>query len=239
MEINKLNIEKNLNNDLINEQSQKNFLTTTLGKGINTAIDIGIRTILPDFIEEQIINLKDNMVNYGLKEGINKSIEDALNFGKSAIGVITGNFENVSQMQSALQSGGVIDSLSTVIDEVVNRVKKAGLINNNVANTIKQGKNVILNNVESNIQKTFNNQIKSFENIEKNIKNWKDAFNKKDFNIMEKEYNKIQVALKNLVPLEKTISEARTIENLHNLIKNNGKNFDLTQEEIELANKLK
>ena len=69
-----------------------------------------------------------------------------INFGKSALGIITGNFENVSQMQNALQAGGVIDSLSNVIDEVVNKVKKAGLINNKVATTIKQGKNIILNN---------------------------------------------------------------------------------------------
>lgn len=210
-----------------------------MGKTINTAIDIGIRSILPDFIENQIIDLKDNMINYGLKDGINKSIGDAIDFGKSAIGVVTGNFENISQMQSAVQAGGVIDSISNVIDEVINRVRKAGLINTTIANTIKQGKNVILNNVENNIQKTFSNQIKSMESIEKNIKNWKDGFENRDFSIMEKEYKKIKVELKNLVPLEKTISEARVIENLHNLIKNNGNDFNLTKEQMELANKLK
>ena len=59
MDIN--NLEKNL----INEKTQKNFLETTLGKTINTAIDIGIRSLLPDFLEEQIINIKDNLLNYG------------------------------------------------------------------------------------------------------------------------------------------------------------------------------
>ena len=44
--------------------------------------------------------------------------------------------------------------------------------------------------------------------------------------------------LKNLVPLEKSINEARTIENLHTLIKNNGHNFDLTETEQELIKKL-
>ena len=34
------------------------------------------------------------------------------------------------------------------------------------------------------------------------------------------------------------ISEARTIENLHKLIKNNGQDFNLTPEQIELAKKL-
>ena len=55
---------------------------------------------------------------------------------------------------------------------------------------------------------------------------------------MEKEYKNIKTELKGLVPIENTINNARAIENLHNLIKNNGQNFNLTQEEIELANKL-
>lgn len=55
---------------------------------------------------------------------------------------------------------------------------------------------------------------------------------------MEKEYNKIEKELENLAPIEKTISQARIIENLHNLIKNNGQNFNLSQEQLHLAEKL-
>ena len=55
---------------------------------------------------------------------------------------------------------------------------------------------------------------------------------------MQKEYEKLEKELENLVPLERTINEARTIENLHNLIKNNGHNFNLTNEAVELAKKL-
>ena len=55
---------------------------------------------------------------------------------------------------------------------------------------------------------------------------------------MEKEYNKIRKQTKNIIPIENTIKTTRYIENLHNLIKNNGKNFDVSDEEIELAKKL-
>ena len=55
---------------------------------------------------------------------------------------------------------------------------------------------------------------------------------------MEKEYIKIKKEINNLAPIEKMINEARTIQNLHNLIKNNGQDFNLTQEQIELAKKL-
>lgn len=235
---NVLNNSIELNNNLEIEKEQKNFLETTLGKTINTGIDIGIRAILPDYIEEQIIDLKDNLIKYGLKEGIKKSIDDAINIGKSAIGIVSGNFENIAQMQEAIKNGGIIDNVSSLLDCVINKVQTNGLINSTVARTIKQGKNSILNNVEKNIENTFNNQIKALNYTEKYIENWKNYFENKDFNGMEKEYKKIKTEMDYLAPIEKMINEARTIENLHMLIKNNGQDFNLTKEQMELAEKL-
>ena len=237
MEIQKNN-DLELENNIENVNNQKSFLETTLGKTINTAIDIGIRALLPDFIDEQVINIKDNLFNHGLKEGISKTVDDAIDLGKSPIGIITGNFENINQMQEAVKTGGVIDGISNVLDLVVNKVEKQGIINNNVANTIKQGKNIILNNIESNIEKTFTDQIKSLEDTNSYINNWKEYYNNQNFDGMQKEYEKLEKELENLIPLERTINEARTIENLHNLIKNNGHNFNLTNEAVELAKKL-
>lgn len=235
---NVLNNSIELNNNLEIEKEQNNFLETTLGKTINTGIDIGIRAILPDYIEEQIIDLKDNFIKYGLKEGIKKSIDDAINIGKSAIGIVSGNFENIAQMQEAIKNGWIIDNVSSLLDSVINKVQSNGLINSTVARTIKQGKNSILNNVEKNIENTFNNQIKALNYTEKYIENWKNYFENKDFNGMEKEYKKIKTEMNYLAPIEKMINEARTIENLHMLIKNNGQDFNLTKEQMELAEKL-
>lgn len=241
MEIN--NLEKNnelkIQNNLVNEKEQKEFLDTTLGKAINTAVDIGIRAILADFIDEQIINIKDNLLEYGLKDGISKTIKDAIDLGKSAMGIFTGDFESVSQMQDAIKNGGLIDGISTVLDTAVNKANKAGIINNNVADIITQGKDIILNNVENNIENSFSKQYEAFENLDKYISNWKEDFNKKDFTGMEKEYNKIEKQIKEIAPIEKTISEAKSIEILHNLIKNNGQDFNLSKEALELVEKLK
>lgn len=238
MEINKIENEIKLSNEITNTNEQTNFLETTLGKTINTAIDIGIRALLPDFIDEQIINIKDNLLNYGLKDGITKTIDDAIDIGKSAIGIFTGNFESVSQMQNAVKAGGLIDGLSSLLDTVVDKVNQKGIINYNIANTIKQGKDVILNSIENNIEEKFRDQNIEVENIEKYMNHWKESFNNKDFESMEQEYQKIETILNNLVPLEKTINQARIIENLHNLIKNNGQDFNLNQEQLALAEKL-
>ncbi len=241
MELNKLEKNNNmeLDNITINEKTQKNFLETTLGKTINTAIDIGIRAILPEFVEDQVINIKNNLFNYGLKDGITKTIDDAIDLGKSAVGMVTGNFENVSQMQSVVKSGGLIDGISSLIDTVLNKVKYSGALDNNVINIIKQGKNLILNNVESNIERNFNKQYEAIENMDKYINKWKDYYQNQDFNGMEKEYKKLEKQIKDIAPIEKTNNEAKTIEVLHNLIKNNGQNFDLSREELELVEKLK
>lgn len=142
-------------------------------------------------------------------------------------------------MQKAIKSGGLIDGISSLLDVTVDSVKKAGLINNNVSKTIKQGKNIILNNLENNISNTFDNQYKAIENMDKYISNWRENFENKNFEAMEKEYKKIEKQLKDIAPIEKTINNARTIEILHNLIKNNGKNFNLSNEQLELAEKLK
>ena len=141
-------------------------------------------------------------------------------------------------MQNAIKSGELIDGISSLLDLTIDNVRKAGLVNNNVAKNIKQGKNIILNNLESNISNTFSNQYKAIENTNKYISNWRNYFENKDFSGMEKEYNKIEKQLKNIAPIESTIKNARTIEVLHNLIKNNGQDFNLTKEQLELAEKL-
>ena len=103
---------------------------------------------------------------------------------------------------------------------------------------IKKGKNSILNNISDNIENNLTSQVESIEKIDKYTQNWSKYYEKKDFTNMERQFNKIQKELEKVVPLESFITKARQLENIHNLIKNNGKNFNLTQEELELANKL-
>lgn len=228
----------NLENNTSKGTSQNEFLNSTLWKTINSGIDIGLRALLPDLIEDQVIGLKENLLNYGFKEGINKSVNEAIDLGKSAIGIVTGNFDNITQMQDAVKNGGVIDSVDSLLDIAINKTRDSGIINNNIATLLKNGKDIILDNVEKNIEKEFTNQLKSLENVDKYINNWKNFYDKKDFANMDKEYNRMERELKNLVPMENTLSEARKIENIHNLIKNNGNNFSITENELELAEKL-
>ena len=229
-------LENKITNNL--ENKQNSFLQSTLGKAINTGIDVGLRFLLPNIVEDKAIELKDNLLKFGLKEGISKTIKSVIDTGKSAIGIVTGNFENVNQINEAVKNGGIIDSVSDLLDGVLNKVRNAGKIDNTVFNIIKNGKNSILNNVEKNIESTLSKQITSAQYLEKYMNNWKNYYSQHDFTGMEREYEKIRSALKEIVPIENTINSARNLQTLHKLIKNNGQNFNLTQDELELANKL-
>ncbi|MFR2533883.1 MAG: hypothetical protein ACLS95_01420 [Clostridia bacterium] len=236
-------LENNKNRSFANieiEQvkEQKSFLETTLGKTINTGLDIGLRILLPDLIENQVIEIKDTIFKEGFQEGIKKAISSAIDLGKSAVGIITGNFENISQVNAAVKNGGIIDGISNVIDFALNKTNKAGILPNTIIKTIKQGKNVILNNIANNIEEEFHKQLESVEKVQKYSSNWNVYYKQENFEGMQKEYKKLESELKKLVPLESTIKQARLIENLHMLVKNNGGKFNLSEEQLALANKL-
>lgn len=233
-----LDNEKLLENNLNIEYNQNNFLNNILGRTINGAIDIGLRYILPDLIEEQVIDVKNNLIKFGLKDGIKKSVENALEIGKSVLGITTGNFTNISQVESAIKSGEIINSISKLIDNVLNLSVKKGKINTNILSLIKDGKNTLIHNIEKNIKDTLKKQESIETSLENNINSWKKYYQKKDFDNMEKEFNKIEKEIKKILPVEEKIKEARKIEMLHNLIKNNNKDFNLNQEEIKLLKNL-
>lgn len=220
-------------------EKQNEFLQTTLGRTINTAFDIGLRGVLPDMIEEQIIDIKNVLLNNGLKDGINFAIKSAIDLGKSAIGIVTGKFENLSQAHTAVKKGGIIDGISEVIDNVLESSTKNELISKCTGKLIKKGKNAILDTISTNIEENFMQEINSLEKISKYISNWNNYYNLRDKEGMEKEYKKIKKQMDTVMALDSTILEAKKIENIHNLIKNKGENYELSEEERELINILK
>ena len=153
-------------------------------------------------------------------------------------GIFTGKFENISQVQTAIGSGGVIDTFSDLIDKASNKIYQKGIINSQIKSVITGGKDIILNNVTSNIKNEMNFQERSIHNIGKYVDNFNEYLKSKDFEGMTKEWKKIQNNLKSIIPLENILKQVRQIENIYNLIKNNGNNFELSQEELEIIKKI-
>ena len=237
-----MELANSLNNSILSSSNvtldeQKGFLDSTLGKVINTGLDAGIRFLLPDLIEEQVIDVKDAIINNGFKAGVEEAISSAVDLGKSVVGVFTGKFENVTQAENAVKSGGIIDGISDALDYALNLCSKLGKIPNAICSVIKGGKDAILDTISNNIEDEFKNQVSSVEKINTYAKNWKECYSNQDLDGMEKAYKKLEEELEKTIPLENTIKEARNIENIHILIKNKG-NFNLSNDELELAKKL-
>lgn len=225
-----------INNEI--EEKQNNFFQTALGSAINTALDYGLKTLLPDFIEDQIIEIKDTLFKNGLIESIKLAIDKAIDLGKNVIGIVTGEFKNVSQMELAVEKGGLIESASDLINVAVNKAEERNLINSDVSDVIKKGKNIIEKDLTSNIKEMLENQKEMIKNVNKYCDNWYKYYETKNFEKMNIEYEKIEKEINKILPMEETIQRVSEIENIHNLIKNNGQNFEITKNEKELAEML-
>ena len=217
---------------------QDKFLNSTFGSSVNNALDIGLRYILPDVIEDEIIDIKDAFLENGISDGINEIVEKVKDFAKSALGILSGNFENISQVKNATDEGGIIDTISDLIDKALDKLEEKGILEKDLSDLIKDSKDKILKTTKDNISNDLDDQIEYTEKLEENIENWKEAYELQDFKAMEKAYKQIEKYLNKTMSTESIYNSSRIIENLHNLIKNNGENFNLTEEELELAEKL-
>lgn len=223
------NIGRNIENGI------NNFFQSSFGKIVNFSIENGLKAILPNFIEDDVIEIKDTLIEEGLGEAVNTAIDKAINLGKSAIGIITGGFESISQVENAVEKGGLIDGISEAINFVVEKAGDAGLLSKELVNVIKKGKNVIMDNVSKNIKNEFDVQNDKIEKLNGYNEKWRQAYENQDFNKMEQYMGKIKKILSNIMPVENVIKESREIENLHEIIKNNGNDFSLTDEQLEIA----
>lgn len=246
---NKIEEKQEVNNELNNTvqsgiianigEKQNKFLEGTLGKVINTGVDIALRAILPNAIEDEVIGIKNVIINDGFKEGIKSAISAASNIGKSITGIFTGKFDTVSQAYTAVKSGGIIDTASKMVDTAVKSAQENNLIKPTTAKVIKKSKNVVKDCISSKIEEEFMSQVDGIEKVGKYIENWNDCLAKKDLVGMKREYNKITKKLDTLIPLESTLKEARSIENVQTLIKNKGNSLEnITEEELKLAQTL-
>lgn len=87
---NELAIENNIsleNDNLSNVtyEKQKSFLESNLGQVINGGIDLGLRAVLPDIIEDEVIEIKDSIVTDGFSAGIKTAIDNVIDMGKSVL----------------------------------------------------------------------------------------------------------------------------------------------------------
>lgn len=214
---------------------QSKFLNSYIGKTINNIVDISLKSVLPDAIEDQVVDIKNSFLENGISDGINSIVNTIKDYGKSALGIVSGNFENIAQLKMSVKSGGVIPTISKILDSTINAVQKKGIISKSTAKSIKKIKNDLLKMVKSNLSDTLKDQEKYNSKLELYSNNWKEAYENRDLKAMEKAYTKVEEYLEKVMPTEKIYKEGKFIENVHNRIINKSYKLELSENELSLA----
>ena len=222
--------------ELINEIKKE--INIDISKLANNALDFGLRAALPDFIEDDVIEIKNAFVNEGFISGIEetlKKIEDIVN---SIKGLFKGEFESVEQIKRLIQKNGILDAASSLIDTISKKLLEKGIIDKTAYNMIKSGKNEILSSLETQLKKYYKEDEYSIEKLSQSCEEWKEELKKENYEGMKKSINKVKQRLEQSLIVENTIKEARNIEKMEKYIEKNGSLDSLTESQKNLLKSL-
>ena len=224
--------EKNLNNQLTNDiknneisKNQNDFIGNMFKNAINFGIDLGLKSLLPDLIEDQVIDIKNSILEGGFKEGVNTLMKKVNEFKNSITGIFTGNFNNIQEINTATKQGGIIKTVSKGLSKGIDTGVKSGIIPKSIGGILKAGKTTMLNEFSNSLESQMRKEIQKFDILNDLNKKWYDALDQRDFDKMTKYTEKISVLSKDLVKFSNIINETKKVEELHNFIKENN-SFD-------------
>ena len=224
--------EKNLNNQLTNDiknneisKNQNDFIGNMFKNAINFGVDLGLKSLLPDLIEDQVIDIKNSILEGGFKEGVNTLMKKVNEFKNSITGIFTGNFNNIQEINTATKQGGIIKTVSKGLSKGIDAGVKSGIIPKSIGGILKAGKTTMLNEFSNSLESQMRKEIQKFDTLNDLNKKWYDALDQRDFDKMTKYTEKISVLSKDLVKFSNIINETKKIEELHNFIKENN-SFD-------------
>ena len=224
--------EKNLNNQLTNDiknneisKNQNDFIGNMFKNAINFGVDLGLKSLLPDLIEDQVIDIKNSILEGGFKEGVDTLMKKVNEFKNSITGIFTGNFNNIQEINSATKQGGIIKTVSKGLSTGIDTGVKSGIIPKSIGGILKAGKTTMLNEFSNSLESQMRKEIQKFDILNDLNKKCYDALDQRDFDKMTKYTEKISVLSKDLVKFSNIINETKKIEELHNFIKENN-SFD-------------
>ena len=96
-------MQNEITNTIEIAKEQNNFLETTIGKLINTGINTGLRVLLPDLIEDQIISIKDEITGQLIITTHNTLLLEIL--PKECIYILSADYEGNKYINSIKEYG--------------------------------------------------------------------------------------------------------------------------------------
>ena len=225
----------NLENEVL--KGQENFLNSTIGTAINFGLDIGLKAVLPDVIEDLVIEIKDVIFREGFKEGLGSLVQSIKDIGKSITGIATGKFENINQIDVATKSGGVINTVSKLLNLGIDKAIEKEFIDPTMGSIIRSGKTAVLSSFSNKLEDSIKSQFRTFEKLESQMEKWEINLENKELDKMQRNINNINNYNKILVPFEDILLKSKEVNIIHNWVKEN-KSFDIPEELYDLIKKI-
>lgn len=172
----------------LEEKLENNKEINTL-KIVNTVLDIGLKAILPDFLENDIIEIKNTFINEGFIDGVQEILDKLEDIGKSIIGLFSGKFETVEQIKRLVQTDGILDGISDLIDKILKSLEKKEKIDKKTVKLIKSGKKELLNILEEDLKSNYQENTYSLEKLNQYCEEWKENYKNK----ITKQWRKVQI----------------------------------------------
>lgn len=203
-----------------------NNIDEKFGEKINKTIDNiyneVLKAFLPDSIEDKVIEIKDQLRLSQLSKKVADFTKDIIN--------------NKGEKKENKDISDL--DIEKETSKIISTIKDSYNLSTQQINKLEKNKDTIVNKIEQELDKEIKNYVNAFRKNDKYINEWKEFYNSKDFKNMEKIYKKIEKNMKDIVPLEEKIKEVRELENIHLIIKKKGGDFNLTNEELELTKRL-
>lgn len=209
-------------------------ININMPKIANNALNFGLKAILPDFIEDDIIQIKDSFINEGFEKGLEEAKEKAEEVWKSVKGVFTGEFDTVGEIQKLIQKNGILDTASDLVDKITKLLLSKKIINKTTYNLIKTGKKEILNALEGELNNYYKIDTYDLERLNEQIEKWQKNYNDSDYESMEKTAKTILNILDKVDQIEAVINKARNIQKVQKYIQEKGSKEKLTKAERKL-----
>lgn len=209
-------------------------ININMPKIANNALNFGLKAILPDFIEDDIIQIKDSFINEGFEKGLEEAKEKAEEVWKSVKGFFTGEFDTVGEIQKLIQKNGILDTASDLVDKITKLLLSKKIINKTTYNLIKTGKKEILNALEGELNNYYKIDTYDLESLNEQIEKWQKNYNDSDYESMEKTAKTILNILDKVDQIEAVINKARSIQKVQKYIQEKGSKEKLTKAERKL-----
>ena len=217
-----------------------NQITTDINipKLANTTLDIGLKAVLPDFLENDVIEIKDAFISEGFSAGLETAKERAENTWNSIKGLFSGEFSNVSEIKKLVQKNGILDTASDLIDRISKKLMDLNIINKSTYNLIKTGKKEIMGVLRDELNTYYQIDEYDFEKLQSQIQSWKQSYMDGDLEGMDKNAKKIEQNLEKNNSLQTILNQAQTIKKAQSFLNLKGSIDKLTPAEKNILDEI-